>query len=1076
MFEITEKELRRGSFEKAYNEGYLLFLNNVFPKEYMKKVEGKSKSVIYYGRFLEKNKPMNVFIEVGRENRILSYYCSCNEVGHYVGGMCKHLLAFAFSIIKYFQSGNELTASNETLKQIAIQKENEEKLRKIKAMEYKRKLLVEENQKKFQKLLESYDEEKKEVVFKDKVRIVPAIYSNKLISFRIGIDKLYIVKSIKDLLDNVAYERYYEYGKKLGFNHKLENFDEPSQRLLKSLLMASKFTNVNINYREIPLTPLFIDEILEIYSKHNVLVYDETENDYKECYVNPNNFEFKIKLDKKGILSIQNINKEAKLLKGRKDKYIISNYVISKAEEKNNNLKPLTEFLIQNKEIDVMDVIDPFISYIYPRIYEYIDIDEEFKENYPLNILRIDSYFDSSSGVIGLEYKYYIDGVEVSEDELMNFRYSSYKLDNYFKIIKELGFEEVQVSENEVGYFIGSTSKSVEFLRSDLSILYPYGEVFYSEALKRTTISKMQRGKVNIKYDVDMLSVVFEGFGYSDEELHKLLNAYKTKKKFVKLSKDRIVEVDEEALRELNEVVEELDLDSKHLVSGNKVPVYQSFKEFMDNDFFSYIIDNDIKDIIDEIRNYKTKDFDIPEDIKKNLRPYQIEAANWLKILTKHHFGGVLADDMGLGKTLEIISLLASDEEEKPTLIVCPKSLTFNWVNEITKWDEVLDCKVVYGTINDRTSIINGIEPNKKKIYITSYDSLRNDIDLYIGENEKKFRFVILDEGQFIKNSEALKTKAVKSLVGEVKFVLTGTPIENSLSDLWSIFDFIMPGYLLTYKNFREKYETRIVLENDDEMLQLLVNKITPFVLRRTKEEVLKDLPEKFETVHYAFMQDAQRRAYESYLYKVKEELSEGTSKISILASLTRLRQLCVDPGMFLEGYAGGSAKYNLCMEIIDEQIKSNHRMLIFSQFKSAFEPLEKELDIKGINHFILTGDTSNEERIKLVEEFNNNEDVKVFLISLKAGGTGLNLVGADTVIHLDPWWNVSAQNQATDRAHRIGQKKTVNVIKLICAESIEQKVLELQNRKKDLVDQVITQSGERIVKLDSEDLQYLLS
>lgn len=1073
MFEITDAELRRGSYEKTYNEGYLLFLNDVFPKENIKRVEGKFNSVIYYCRFLEKNKQMNAFVEVSANDKISTYYCSCNEVGHYVGGMCRHLLAFCFSIIKYFQNGNQLSVSNETLQNITEQKQIEEKNRKIRAMEYKKKMLIEENKKNFQILLDKYNLEEQDIVLKDKVRLVPTIYSNRLLGFRIGIDKLYVVKSVRDFLDAVALEKDVQYGKKLAFKHKLENFDEPSQKLIKMFLISLRSSTMLIcNPREIKLSDFLVDEIMEIYKNHYILFINR-DGEYNECFVNSNPYKFNIVLNEKGILKINNVGSHIHLLNGKKNKYLISNYAIYKIQEENQSLKPLVEHLLTKGELDVMDVLDPFITYLYPMIYEYIDIADTFKTNYPLNILKIDSYFDINDGVISLDYKYYIDGIGVTESELMNYRYNSFKLDNYFKTIKKLGLQEVSDGLGEVIYNITETSKVVEFLKKDLSLLNNYGEVYYSETLKRTTVNKMTKGSVRVRYEVNLLSVAFEEFDYSNEELYKLLNAYKTKKKFVKLSKDRIIEVDEEAMKQISEVVEELNLDSKHLITGNKVPLYQSFKTFEENDFFSYIIDNDIRAIVNDIKDYKKQNFELDDKIRKNLRKYQIEAFNWLKILTKYKFGGVLADDMGLGKTLEVISLLSSDDCENPSLIVCPKSLTFNWVNEIKKWNDSLECQVIYGVTSDRNTIIKDIDANKKKIYITSYDSLRNDIELY---EDVHFRFVILDEGQFIKNNDAKKTKAVKMLDSEVRFVLTGTPIENSLSDLWSIFDFIMPNYLSSYKRFKDKYENSIVLENDKEMLKTLVSKITPFVLRRTKEEVLKDLPEKFEITHYAFMQEEQKKIYESYLLKTRESLQQDTSKISILASLTRLRQLCVDPGMFLENYTGGSAKVELCLDVVEEQITSGHRMLIFSQFKSVFAKLIDEFEKRNIKYFILTGDTSYEERVSMVEEFNHNEEVKVFLISLKAGGTGLNLVGADTVIHLDPWWNVSAQNQATDRAHRIGQKKTVTVIKLICENTIEQKVIELQEKKKDLVEQVITQNDEKIVKLDDDDLKYLLS
>ena len=298
-----------------------------------------------------------------------------------------------------------------------------------------------------------------------------------------------------------------------------------------------------------------------------------------------------------------------------------------------------------------------------------------------------------------------------------------------------------------------------------------------------------------------------------------------------------------------------------------------------------------------------------------------------------------------------------------------------------------------------------------------------------------EFRYSIIDEAQYIKNSNTQNAKAIKEIKAETRYALTGTPIENSLSELWSIFDYIMPGYLFTYRKFKENFETPIVRDNDVSRMEKLKMLIEPFILRRTKKEVLKELPDKTITVLNNVMEEEQAKIYKTYLAMARHEIEEeikqkgfGNSQIKILSLLTRLRQICCHPSLFVNNYKDKSGKLEQCMDIVKEAVAGGHKLLIFSGYTSMFAFMEEELEKLGIKYFKLTGQTKVEERLSLVEEFNKNSEIKVFLISLKAGGTGLNLTGADMVIHYDPWWNMSVENQATDRAYRIGQEKDVNV------------------------------------------------
>ena len=415
---------------------------------------------------------------------------------------------------------------------------------------------------------------------------------------------------------------------------------------------------------------------------------------------------------------------------------------------------------------------------------------------------------------------------------------------------------------------------------------------------------------------------------------------------------------------------------------------------------------------------------------------------------------------------------------KRASLVVSPSSLTLNWQNEAEKFAQGLKTLVIRGTLTERRRQIEEIDAYD--LVITSYDLLKRDIELYEKKNYQ-FRYIVADEAQYLKNSNTQNAKAIKKIKADTRYALTGTPIENSLAELWSIFDFIMPGYLFSYRTFKSMYEMPIVKEENKEVMGKLRMLIEPFILRRNKKEVLSELPDKSITILKNEMGEEQRNIYLNYLMQAKQELAEEInsngyekSQMQILAALTRLRQICCHPSLFMENYQEGSSKLDQCMEIVQEAANGGHKILLFSGYTSMFEIIEKELKQRKIPYFKLTGSTKVEERIKLVDEFNENPDIKVFLISLKAGGTGLNLTGADMVIHYDPWWNLSTENQATDRAYRIGQKNNVQVYKLITKNSIEEKIYELQQKKAELVDNMLSTKTSFINKMSKEEIMNL--
>uniref|UniRef100_UPI003FEEFE8D SNF2-related protein n=1 Tax=Candidatus Merdicola sp. TaxID=3085652 RepID=UPI003FEEFE8D len=531
------------------------------------------------------------------------------------------------------------------------------------------------------------------------------------------------------------------------------------------------------------------------------------------------------------------------------------------------------------------------------------------------------------------------------------------------------------------------------------------------------------------------------------------------------------------------------EVDYKDLEKGKiRVPVYRSLylNKLLENVKNVEIQkDKEYKEIVNNIDEREYDDeITPPAGLNCTLRYYQKVGYKWLKILDDYRLGGILADDMGLGKTVQLISLLldykANAKVKLPSIVITPSSLALNWKSEIEKFAKDIKVLVIRGTSEEREKQIKQIP--EFDLVITSYDLLKRDMEIYRRE-DILFKFQIADEAQYIKNSNTQNAKSLKTINAQTKYALTGTPIENSLAELWSIFDYIMPGYLFTYKKFKQLYEIPIMRDNDQEAMEKLKMMIEPFVLRRVKKDVLKELPEKSITVLNNEMQGEQLEIYLSYLAQAKKEAMteiEGNgfekSQIKILALLTRLRQICCHPSLFLENYMGESSKLTQCIEIVKDAIAGKHKILIFSGYTSMLNIIEGNLAKEGISYYKLTGQTKVDERVKLVNDFNNNPDVKVFLISLKAGGTGLNLIGADMVIHYDPWWNMSAENQATDRAYRIGQKNNVQVYKLITKNSIEEKIYELQEKKSKLIDNMLSTQTTFINKLNKDDIMELFN
>ena len=1030
MNKLDAKEIVRNAIDGlTYSKAYDLFSRK---KVSVSCHRNELEQDVYEGVVTGKsNKSYPVSAIIDKDGKVVEAKCNCDYYLTYPG-YCKHILALLLQI-------NELTNKKST------------------------DVLT--------SLLQYY---KKSVSLN--ISLTPVFYAYKYetgIEFKIGKDnKKYFVKNIPELYDNIANNYYFKYGKELGFMHTMAAFDGQSRYILEDLSDYLTFYTPNTKGYfdgkrkcQIPkilfkkILDLFIDKPIEFVfnEAHFELIYSSEVPTIELIYKNHT-----LSIKDRDKIKLFSIGRNHFLMKDNK-LYCIDTSI-------DTDLIPLLNTLYI-KEIEFnTKLYNEFFTYIYPKVKDLVTIEnvEEFEKYNNCSTLETNCYLDLNEGELRLKYEFMYEGK--SRDEAIDSGiYPNTAMEENFT--EQMQYFNFVKTTNKNEYVIDSIDEALSFILSDLEALKEIATVYVSDAIKKLKPVKAGGTPVGIRYSNNWLELVFNDDFCNIDELQEVLDSIKKKRKYHLLKDGTILNIQEKFFQDMEELISSVGLSNKKIEKTMQVPIFKilQLEQFVD---YKDIPKEAVK-FLHDIRNFKTINYPIDKDLGKILRDYQKEGNRWLFNLAYYRLSGILADDMGLGKSLEIITLLKSCRTKNPNIIIAPASLTYNWYNEFKKWTPSMEVMLVSGNGQTREKLIGQIKPGQT--IITSYDYLKRDLELY---KKMAFHFVIIDEAQAIKNHQTKNAEAVKELKSVSRFAITGTPIENSLADLWSIFDFCLPGYLKSYENFRNEFEVEIVKNHNQEALEKLNHQISPFILRRTKAEVLRELPEKTEQVIYAPMSEEQEKIYNATLLKARDKILQTgvENKMYIFSMLTRLRQICCHPSLYVEDYQGDSAKHNLVNDIIYDAIASNHRMLIFSQFTSMLDILDASLTEKGIRHFKLTGNTPSEERFRLVDEFNNNEEIKVFLISLKAGGTGLNLVGADTVIHYDPWWNFSAENQASDRVHRIGQKNNVQIIKMITKDSIEEKILDLQNKKKDLFNKVVSDDGNILTKLTNEELLSLFN
>ena len=693
-------------------------------------------------------------------------------------------------------------------------------------------------------------------------------------------------------------------------------------------------------------------------------------------------------------------------------------------------------------------------------------------------------YFDLRSSYILVDALFKYDEKEVNYFDKSNTILRD--IDYETKVINDILKYGFEIDNNKI--ILKDIEKEVEFIENGLENLATKYEIFTTEKFKGINIKK--KTSVTSMFGIGQDNILSYTFSLGDINSNELVNIFeeiKNKKKYYRLKNGDILNLEDESLKELSDLKDDLELSDAEIIAGHgAILKYRAiYLDSLKNTKYNIIkTDNLFDNFIDKFYKFKDINLTLPKDELKILRDYQVTGVKWLYTLAKTGFGGILADEMGLGKTIQVIyyiKQMLKDNENNKFLIVVPTSLAYNWDHEFDSFGSNIKRKICVGNKDKRTKILRNL--NDTNVIITTYGLLREDEELY---NNLNFNTMVIDEAQNIKNNMAGITKVVKKVNAETKFALTGTPLENSILELWSIFDFIMPGYLASLTKFQSKYKIKDFDEDSEILIKGLSKQINPFILRRKKQDVVKELPDKLINDIYIELKDEQKKLYVAELERVKEEMekiieTEGMNKARflILQLLTKLRQICIDPSIVYDNYKDGSNKLEQLESIVNEYIKNNHKILIFSSFKTALNIVKEKLNKAKIKTYMIDGSVPAKDRIEMVDNFNNNDGVKVFLIMLKSGGTGLNLATADVVIHLDLWWNPQAENQATDRAHRIGQKNTVEVIHLITKGTIEEKILELQNKKRILSDKLIDgeiRDKNILSELTKEDIKNLLS
>lgn len=1036
---------------------------------YVKDVKGKSIDGIYhiYGSVLndDKNWDYNTHIKINMQNSdIMGTNCSCETFKenskHIKNYVCKHI-----------------SATNDVFYSLAKKKMQKNKLKS----NNKPKLVKEKNE-------EHKGQEKRflslDINIKHMLKEGITLFNCE---FRIGTGNLNLILDLKDFLYKNSLKKPLKFNDGFTYNPLKDEFLDEDKRVLQ--FVASHKDMISGRYLRLKQNNLkdflkLIDEKKKINFNFNSINYEvkvKKENvpvaltlkEGKEGFILNHHKKFPIILNNSG--DVMFFDRNLYLPRKRQLEYYIP---IHKLFLKNNtitykkSLENLRSLLEELKNISKNIVLDENI-----RV---------FKEKLMKTTFNLYKNKEKIYCNVKIDYCGYI--IDLIRDEKDNSFLRDLKSEKYI----EFQLERFKFIKREEDFcFIGSEEEIYELFSKGIKRLRELGEVLLSEELKEFKVLDSSLISSELKELSNFYKLKFDFGDFELRELRESIEAMKRGDRFYRTKKVYLDLEDPGIVNFLN-LLDDLGLEN---IKDNEVYIDKSkvlyIQEKLKDRTLSFIKGgNVLQEIVGKLLNKEFKRKLVPKALNAELRPYQKEGFKWINEITDLGFGGVLADDMGLGKTLQIIAFLLSQKKSK-SIVVVPTSVIYNWMDEFEKFAPSIRIGLVHGSKSKRDKVLRdfkrglGIKIEEKNlkeksyekydVLLTTYGTLKNDEKAY--EN-LSFDYCIIDEAQNIKNPSAQATLSVKNIKSRCNIALTGTPIENNLMELWSIFDFVMPGYLFTKDRFRERF----IL--DESNLSELKYLITPFILRRLKEEVLSELPEKLEKKYLVEMKGKQKQLYSFYVKAIKNQLNEnksseksGRDKINLFAYLTKLREICLDPSIVVPDYKGGSSKLTVVKEIVKDASESGKKILLFSQFTSVLQKIEEDFKKEDISYLYLDGGTSAKDRVERVKKFNEDSNIKVFLISLKAGGVGLNLTSASVVIHFDPWWNPSVEDQATDRVHRFGQENKVEVIKLVAKDTIEEKIVLMQEDKRELIQSLMdgkTMDGKGLKRLTEEEISKL--
>lgn len=1036
---------------------------------YVKDVKGKSIDGIYhiYGSVLndDKNWDYNTHIKINMKNSdIMGTNCSCETFKenskHIKNYVCKHISAtndVFYSLAKKKMQKNKLKSNNKP------------KLVKEKNEEHKGK------EKRFLSL---------DINIKHMVKEGITLFNCE---FRIGTGNLNLILDLKDFLYKNSLKKPLKFNDGFTYNPLKDEFLDEDKRVLQ--FVASHKDMVSGRYLRLKQNNLkdflkLIDEKKKINFNFNSINYEvkvKKENvpvaltlkEGKEGFVLSHHKKFPVLLNNLG--DVMFFDRNLYLPRKRQLEYYI----------------PIHKLFLKNNTITYKKSLENLRSLLeeLKNISKNIFLDENvrvFKEKLMKTTFNLYKTEGKIYCNVKIDYCGYI--IDLIRDEKDNSFLRDLKSEKYI----EFQLERFKFIKREEDFcFIGNKEEMYELFSKGIKRLRELGEVLLSEELKEFKVLDSSLISSELKELSNFYKLKFDFGDFELRELRESVEAMKRGDRFYRTKKVYLDLEDPGIVNFLN-LLEDLGLEN---IKDNEVYIDKSkvlyIQEKLKDRNLSFIKGgNVLQEIVGKLLNKEFKRKLLPKALNAELRPYQKEGFKWINEITDLGFGGVLADDMGLGKTLQIIAFLLSQKKSK-SIVVVPTSVIYNWMDEFEKFAPSIRVGLVHGSKSKRDKVLRdfkrglGIkieeENLKEKSYekydvlLTTYGTLKNDEKAY--EN-LSFDYCIIDEAQNIKNPSAQATLSVKNIKSRCNIALTGTPIENNLMELWSIFDFVMPGYLFTKERFRERF----IL--DESNLSELKSLITPFILRRLKEDVLSELPEKLEKKYLVEMKGKQKQLYSFYVKAIKNQLNEnksseksGRDKINLFAYLTKLREICLDPSLVVPDYTGESSKLTVVKEIVKDASESGKKILLFSQFTSVLQKIEEDFKKEDISYLYLDGGTSAKDRVERVKKFNEDSNIKVFLISLKAGGVGLNLTSASVVIHFDPWWNPAVEDQATDRAHRFGQENKVEVIKLVAKDTIEEKIVLMQEDKRELIQSLMdgkTMDGKGLKRLTEEEISKL--